>query len=1486
MGNHHHLHQALLAPIDPLVGSGAAAAAYASWLRYQSAEALYLINEGSPIATDFLNLPGEAGDFDGLNDYGRATLISTLSYPFSFSAWWNQDSIGGTSQAIVSFVKVTATDRYIALAANPAASMYLTRRDAGGIDNLTILPGASIVPGRWYHSTIVCPDDETVKYYHNGYLVYSSPAPETSVAIDSYDDILVALLRTVSPTWYFDGRVKDVRLYRRSLTDSEACDIYNSTKRPGQSPRSFFLPSDISGHWPMEGGYCDFDTQSAFMSHDATGQGQHMASSGTSDIYNRRASDVPSQLINELGLSPVSQTVPSAWTEETSAGMADMASSWAATGAASTALTSQTWQGRTGLYAAKFDNGAVAGYPNNRVTSEGAPNFSATAGKRYTAVFDVAFSRPLVAGEIFRIYWTGGGAGPSHYFYSQVGEWEPRDWRTVRASIEVFSFAPTQSFSIYPGADVTGGDLTIFVDNVRYYDMGEAGTEGSELDSDYPPQLLPFKSTDSSKDAQGGSLAYPGPLAKRAQLKASPCVTFDGLNDTALIEASSRYPTGGDQRTWMGRNYWDESTDVADTFFYTSTVASAGASFIFGNTVGEGFTIQFNSHRVKATWKIQQRWFHWALRVPFDSADTGDVELLINGYPVELTDASGSSVALATASGQQIGISGSTCKCRQCDVRVYDTALSDADIMSCANGEEITTKAVGSWPATEKYGEVLYDASGNGNDAYLTGGTTSEYWANTQNAFHGNIRKGLRAIKRRRTFNGTSQYLKTAGDSSQYSFTGASRFALVVWFEESNYSATRTIASKWDSGTDDREFAIQTTNAGNIEWNLSDDGINITGQRVLTAGTLNQRQFAFGYYDAISGQIGFALEDDTFSTNSVATSCFDGDAQFTIGCRLSSGSPTTYLSGNVFLVALLKPPAAVTWSDIRDAIYNGRNVLSYDDLTPSQKTDWGVAAWHDMDGGGNLEVDRHASTSLTGVNMTIDRTPQAMALETSPAKGWQSFGGVKHGYFHPHAAIMNVSSSLVVSLWLRMGPISSSRTLFGKYGASGNYSFFAWVTGTSINFRVSNTGTATADVQILRSSYEFEDSQWHHFYMVWNPNQTSDELHMSVDGRSFEANADQSGSSVIHNSTAPLHIGTNYDGTGVFLKGALSRLVLCEPDLSTYTENEIEDILYASGDRTLLYEDFAASDIAKLGFSGPICWYDMEDQGTGVLLDKGDFGLHAHGRSIPTATTHAAGNHHNQAATSIDFTHGIAAPWTDKWKYPGYVACDGTQAGYSVLAALSGQTGNAMSVYAKVRNVTASLNKNWFGIDNGAGTNRALFGVCSHDDVYLWTDKEYEFGGASSYAAYRDGDWHDILLVIEGSAARAYVDGTQLGIDAVLTQQIDWSTFSRAYILSHSDGVANPFNGDIARIVVYPVAIMPTQVESVANLLDIRFRYNKYEDEQCRIPTLVYPSGVTAGTVTIPTAYKFGDALPSVMSHETVDGGLFLKDFRITDTDT
>lgn len=68
-----------------------------------------------------------------------------------------------------------------------------------------------------------------------------------------------------------------------------------------------------------------------------------------------------------------------------------------------------------------------------------------------------------------------------------------------------------------------------------------------------------------------------------------------------------------------------------------------------------------------------------------------------------------------------------------CDIRIYNTALTAAQVLSLYNGDDITTGLVAHWPMNEGGGIKVYDNSGNGNTGKIYGATWTQFESGLKN---------------------------------------------------------------------------------------------------------------------------------------------------------------------------------------------------------------------------------------------------------------------------------------------------------------------------------------------------------------------------------------------------------------------------------------------------------------------------------------------------------------------------------------------------------------------------------------------------------------------------------------------------------------------------------------------------------------------------------------------------------------------------------
>ena len=117
-----------------------------------------------------------------------------------------------------------------------------------------------------------------------------------------------------------------------------------------------------------------------------------------------------------------------------------------------------------------------------------------------------------------------------------------------------------------------------------------------------------------------------------------------------------------------------------------------------------------------------------------------------------------------------------------------------------------------------------------------------------------------------------------------------------------------------------------------------------------TALTANTRAFVFAYHDPVANQVGISINGGAFATASYSGGIHNSTSTVNVGVSKSSGAVANYHSGKVHVAATGLPSSQPSsWSAIRDAIYNSGSPLTYDQLTPTQLSDWGVQAWYDCD---------------------------------------------------------------------------------------------------------------------------------------------------------------------------------------------------------------------------------------------------------------------------------------------------------------------------------------------------------------------------------------------------------------------------------------------------------------------------------------------------------------------------------------------------------
>lgn len=176
-----------------------------------------LTNNGSTTFTSALIING--GDFNGTTQsLNNNSVLGALSYPRSFQAWMNFDSVSG-DRAI--FALGDASIHYYSLKKDSGTGTIVFRSNnntqAANVDT-----GITPSTATWYHCVVIQNSSTSVTIYINN--VETNTAATTFVA--TVGQFYLAYLGR-SGAWYTDGRIDEVGIWNRALTSTEVGQLYN-----------------------------------------------------------------------------------------------------------------------------------------------------------------------------------------------------------------------------------------------------------------------------------------------------------------------------------------------------------------------------------------------------------------------------------------------------------------------------------------------------------------------------------------------------------------------------------------------------------------------------------------------------------------------------------------------------------------------------------------------------------------------------------------------------------------------------------------------------------------------------------------------------------------------------------------------------------------------------------------------------------------------------------------------------------------------------------------------------------------------------------------------------------------------------------------------------------------------------------------------------------------------------------------------------------
>jgi hypothetical protein len=166
---------------------------------------------------------GSALDFDGYNDYlscGQASSVD-LTGDLTISLWVRPDNVASHRQNPID--KSYQNEFSLTIEPNGRLSFYTHRSLSPYVWTYVALEPGTVQNGVWQHIVITRDTaTRTMKTYYNGVLTQTATYPTDAVPTVSTSPLLIGS----GYAGAFDGRIDDVRIYERPLTQSEVTEYY------------------------------------------------------------------------------------------------------------------------------------------------------------------------------------------------------------------------------------------------------------------------------------------------------------------------------------------------------------------------------------------------------------------------------------------------------------------------------------------------------------------------------------------------------------------------------------------------------------------------------------------------------------------------------------------------------------------------------------------------------------------------------------------------------------------------------------------------------------------------------------------------------------------------------------------------------------------------------------------------------------------------------------------------------------------------------------------------------------------------------------------------------------------------------------------------------------------------------------------------------------------------------------------------------------
>lgn len=244
------------------------------------------INDSVIVEDDFSECP-DCLEFDGVDDFIEVYHGGDCDFngkDLTFDCWYCPIKNTGTWQEIMTTSVGKTTTRQIAIATDSSMKLqlYVYANDVWGAK---LSSNQTFEMGKWYHIAITHVNNEGFNMYINGVLDSST---STAYVIGYNTDYLLLGKRYGGE--FLHGKIKDVGLYNRALSNIEVQSLYDNVH----------IENGLIGHWKLDDGYGTRALDSSTNENHGTINGASWQYSYEGEVLMNRGLKIKGELVEDI----------------------------------------------------------------------------------------------------------------------------------------------------------------------------------------------------------------------------------------------------------------------------------------------------------------------------------------------------------------------------------------------------------------------------------------------------------------------------------------------------------------------------------------------------------------------------------------------------------------------------------------------------------------------------------------------------------------------------------------------------------------------------------------------------------------------------------------------------------------------------------------------------------------------------------------------------------------------------------------------------------------------------------------------------------------------------------------------------------------------------------------------------------------------------------------------------------------------------------